>query len=86
MLVTPGATAYLLVRRLPWMMLLGAVLGCFSGVFGILLAWHFSLSPSAAIVLTMTVLFLVAYLLAPGRGWLWTRFTRHAGPTAASAP
>lgn len=73
MLVTPGATAYLLVRRLHWMMVLGAVICCFSGVFGVFLAWHLSVSPSAAIVLTMTVLFLIAYLFAPRRGVLWLR-------------
>jgi ABC-type Mn2+/Zn2+ transport system permease subunit len=78
MLVTPGATAYLLVRRLHWMMLVGALICCFSGVFGIFLAWHFSLAPSAAIVLTMTVLFALAYLFAPGRGLVWMRRVRRA--------
>ncbi len=72
MMVTPAATAYLLVRRLHWMMLIGSVLCCFSGVFGVFLSWHFSMSSSAAIVLTMTVLFLVAYLFAPKRGVVWT--------------
>ncbi len=76
MMVTPAATAYLLVRRLHLMMIVGAIICCFSGVFGVFLSWHLSVSSSAAIVLTMTVLFLIAYLLAPKRGLVWT-FVRY---------
>ena len=72
MMVTPAATAYLLVRRLHVMMIVGSVICCFSGVFGVFLSWHLSISSSAAIVLTMTVLFLIAYLFAPKRGLVWT--------------
>jgi ABC-type Mn2+/Zn2+ transport system permease subunit len=72
MMVTPAATAYLLVRRLHLMMIVGAAICCFSGVFGVLWSWHASISSSAAIVLTMTVLFLIAYLFSPKRGLLWT--------------
>jgi len=50
------------------MMLVGAVICCFSGVFGILLSWHLSIAPSAAIVLTMTFIFLLAYVFSPRRG------------------
>ena len=83
MMVTPAATAYLLVRRLHWMMFLAAVICCFSGVFGVFLSWHFSVTwnlsvPSgAAVVLTMTVLFLTAYLFAPKRGLVWTFVRPH---------
>ena len=75
MMVTPAATAYLLVRRLHRMMLVASILCCFSGVFGIFLSWYVGVSSSAAIVLTMTTLFLLAYLFAPKRGliWSWTR-------------
>src|SRR5215813_14821526 len=61
MMVTPAATAYLLVRRLHWMMLVGSIIACFSGVLGIFIAWHASVSfhynlPSGAtIVLIMTI-------------------------------
>src|SRR5664279_2593449 len=72
MMVTPAATAYLLVRRLHVMMIVASVICCFSGVFGVFLSWHLSVSSSAAIVLTMPVLFLLAYLFAPKRGVIWT--------------
>ncbi len=78
MMVTPAATAYLLVRRLHLMMIVGSLICCFSGVFGVFLSWHLSVSSSAAIVLTMTFLFLFAYLFAPKRGLAWTLFQRRA--------
>ncbi|MEP7289174.1 MAG: metal ABC transporter permease [Chloroflexota bacterium] len=76
MMVTPAATAFLLVRRLHVMMFLSAALSCFAGVFGIFWAWHYSLAPSAAIVLTMTALFFLAYLFSPSRGIVWAAVAR----------
>ncbi len=72
MMVTPAATAYLLVRRLHLMMIVASAICCFSGVLGVFLSWHLGLASSAAIVLTMTVIFLLAYLFAPKRGMVWT--------------
>ena len=71
MLVTPAATAYLLTRRLPTMMVLAASIGAFSGVVGLYLSFYVSVASGAAIVLVCTVLFLFAFLFAPRRGWLW---------------
>jgi manganese/iron transport system permease protein len=73
MLVTPPATAYLLTRRLPAMMLTSAALGAFSGVVGLYLSYYVSVASGAAIVLVSTSLFLLTALLAPRRGWLWRR-------------
>lgn len=83
MLVTPAATAFLLVRQMPRLMLLSALISVGSGLFGILAAWHIGISASAAIVLTMTGLFILAYLFAPGRGLLWDRVFRQAAVTSA---
>jgi manganese/iron transport system permease protein len=57
MLVTPAATASLLTRRLPVMMLLGAGLAALSGVVGLYLSYYFSIASGAAIVLTATAVF-----------------------------
>lgn len=83
MLVTPAATAYLLTRRLSRMMLLGALVGSFSGVVGVMLAWYINVSASAAIVLTMTVLFALVYALAPERGAVWQWRLAHRSPMLA---
>lgn len=71
LLITPAATAQLLVRSLPAIMGLGAAIGTASSVIGLYLAWHADLSASASIVLTATALFVLAFLFAPGRGMVW---------------
>ena len=73
MLVAPAATAQLLTRRLPAMMAVGALVGATSAVVGLYIAWYADVSASAAIVLTATGFFFVAFLFAPGRGVLWQR-------------
>ena len=71
MLVTPAATAYLLTRRLPTMMMLAAAIGALSGVIGLYISFYVSVASGAAIVLVCTLFFVLAFLLAPRRGWLW---------------
>ena len=61
MLVTPAATASLLTQRLPTMMLLAAIFASLSGVIGLYLSFYLSIASGAAIVLTATVFFLVAF-------------------------
>jgi manganese/iron transport system permease protein len=62
MLVTPAATAYLLTHRLPVMMALAAGIGAVSGVAGLYLSYHLNVASGAAIVLTCTALFALAWL------------------------
>ncbi|MGB3702161.1 MAG: metal ABC transporter permease [Anaerolineales bacterium] len=71
MLVTPAATAYLLVRRLPAMMVLSGLIGGFSSLVGLFTSYHLNVASGAAIVLTTTVIFLVVFLFAPQRGLVW---------------
>jgi manganese/iron transport system permease protein len=71
MLVTPGATAYLLTRRLPRMMALSAVLGALASVVGLYASYYLDVVSGAAIVLTATAFFLIAFLFAPKRGMVW---------------
>ena len=76
MLVTPAATAYLLARRLPAMMVLAALVGAFSSVVGLYASYYLNIASGAAIVLTATLCFLIAFLLAPERGFVWQRLQR----------
>jgi len=61
MLVTPAATAYLLTRRLPVMMILGSAIAALSGVIGLYLSFYFSIASGAAIVLTCTAFFILTW-------------------------
>jgi manganese/iron transport system permease protein len=71
MLVTPAATASLLVKRMPRLMLLSAIFCAGAGMFGVMLAWHLRLAASPSIVITLTMLFVLAWLFAPDRGMVW---------------
>ena len=72
MLVTPAATARFFVKRLHHLMLLAAAIGAVGGIIGMYLAWHLEIEASAAIVLTLTAAFLLAFLFAPERGYVWS--------------
>jgi manganese/iron transport system permease protein len=61
MLVTPAATAYLLTRRLARMMVLAALFASFSGIIGLYLSYYLSIASGAAIVLTATSFFMIAF-------------------------
>jgi manganese/iron transport system permease protein len=73
MLVTPAATASLLTRRLPVMMAVAALIGALSSVTGLYLSYYLDVASGAAIVLTATVCFVVAFTFAPRRGLVWRR-------------
>ena len=70
MLITPAAAASLLTRRLPMMMLVGALIGAASAVIGLYLSYYTNLVSGPAIVLTATAAFLLAFLFRRARGAL----------------
>ncbi len=73
MLVTPGATAYLLTRRLAPMMAISAVLGVAASIIGLYLSYYLNIVSGSAIVLVATTFFLLAFFFAPQKGWVWQR-------------
>jgi manganese/iron transport system permease protein len=76
LLVTPAATAHLLTRRLPRMMAIAAAFGVASSVIGLYASYYLDVASGAAIVLTATAFFVLAFLFAPGRGAAWRIFPR----------
>ncbi|MEO1400833.1 MAG: metal ABC transporter permease [Cyanobacteria bacterium J06635_1] len=70
LLITPGATAYLLVPRLHQVMVLGASIGIFSSLCGMYLSYWFNLPSGPAIVLVVSGLFTLALLFSPRYGVL----------------
>ncbi|MBD1928850.1 metal ABC transporter permease [Trichocoleus sp. FACHB-90] len=68
LLITPGATAYLLVKRLHNVMILGAVIGIISSISGMYLSYFFNLPSGPAIVLVVSGLFVIALLFSPSYG------------------
>jgi len=70
LLVTPGATAYLLVQRLHQMMLLGSAISVISSVSGMYLSYYFNLPSGPAVVLVSASFFTLAFLFSPQHGLL----------------
>ncbi|HBE60529.1 MAG TPA: hypothetical protein DDW56_24320 [Cyanobacteria bacterium UBA11366] len=73
LLVGPGITAYLLVKELHQVMVLGAILGVIASINGIYASYYFNIPSGPAIVLVTFGLFLLALLFSPSQGIL----TRH---------
>ncbi len=72
MLVTPGATAYLLSDRFDHMMLIAIASGVFSSVMGTYISYHIDGSTGGCIVVLQTLLFVAAMIFAPKHG-LWVK-------------
>lgn len=82
MLVTPAATASLLVQRLHYVIFVGVAFAVVSAVIGMYVSYHAEIASGASIVLTATAFFIAALLFAPRSGmvarWRLDRRTRLA--------
>ncbi len=73
MLITPSATAQLMTKRLHYMAILSAIIASISGVVGIYVAWHIHIAAAPAIVLVVTILFIVTFGIKFIRERVWHR-------------
>ena len=70
LLITPAASAYLLVNRLHLVMLLGIVIGVISSIAGMYLSYYYNLPSGPAIVLVASGIFILTFLFSPSQGIL----------------
>jgi len=82
MLVTPGATAYLLTDRFGKMLFIATTTGILCGFIGAYVSYFLNGSTGGCIVVLQTVVFLTVLVLAPKHGLLAARTQRQL----ASAP
>ncbi|MFN3993658.1 MAG: metal ABC transporter permease [Tabrizicola flagellatus] len=73
MVVTPGATAYLLTDRFPRLLALSAGIGAATGFTGAYISYFLDGATGGVIVLLQTLLFGLAFLFAPKHGLLAAR-------------
>ena len=73
MLITPGATAYLLSRRFDVMLGLAALVTAIAAVVGIYVSYYLDVSTGGAVVLAQAGAFVLAYLFG-ARGGVVTRW------------
>ncbi|MEA2549353.1 MAG: manganese/iron transport system permease protein [Chloroflexota bacterium] len=83
MLVTPAATAQLLVVRFERLMILAAVLATVAAISGLYLSFYANLASGASIVLIETLFFILALLFGPRSGLLSGRAARRGLAEAA---
>ena len=77
MVVTPGATAYLLTDRFPRLIAISVAIGAVSSFVGAYISYFLDGATGGVIVVLQTLLFLAAFVLAPKHGLLAAR--RRAG-------
>jgi manganese/iron transport system permease protein len=70
MLVGPAVTAYLFVKELHQMMILGSIFGATSSSIGMYLSYYQDIPSGPAIVLVVFTFFFLAFLLSPTHGVL----------------
>ncbi len=73
MVVTPGATAYLLTDRFERLLQISVALGVFTSAIGAYLSYFLDGATGALIVVLQTLLFALAFVFAPVHGRLATR-------------
>lgn len=83
MLVTPGATAYLLTDRFGKMIGLAVAMGVGTSLVGAYVSYFFDGSTGGCIVTLQSLLFVVALVLAPKHGMLAARARRREAVAAA---
>ena len=73
MVVTPGATAYLLTDRFGRMIALSTLIGGMTALLGAYASYYMDAAMGGLIVCLQTILFLLAFLLAPKYGFIQNR-------------
>jgi ABC-type Mn2+/Zn2+ transport system permease subunit len=86
MLITPGATAYLLTDRFGTMMWLSAGLGVATSLAGAYASYYINGATGGCIVTLQTLVFLAAFVFAPKRGILASRRAMRSGVIEINQP
>ncbi len=80
MVVTPGATAYLLTDRFPRLLFIAVLIGSLTSLVGAYISYFLDGATGGIIVVLQTLIFLIAFVFAPKHGLL---ASRRAARTAA---
>jgi manganese/iron transport system permease protein len=84
MVVTPGATAYLLTDRFGWLLVIAVALGAVTSFAGAYLSYFLDGATGGVIVTLQTLVFLAAFYFAPKHGLIAARRRRFAPEEAAA--
>ena len=73
MVVTPGATAYLLTDRFPRLLMIAVIIGTLTSFTGAYISYFLDGATGGIIVVMQTLIFLAAFFFAPKHGMLAAR-------------
>lgn len=73
MVITPGATAYLLTNRFSRLLIIAILIGFFTSGIGAWISYYLDGATGGVIISLQTVIFLLAFLFAPEHGLIPTR-------------
>ncbi|HDU5462059.1 TPA: iron/manganese ABC transporter permease subunit SitC [Klebsiella quasipneumoniae subsp. similipneumoniae] len=73
LVVTPGATAWLLTDRFPRLLAIAVAIGSLTSFFGAWLSYYLDGATGGIIVVAQTLLFLITFIFAPKHGLLANR-------------
>ena len=69
MVVTPGATAYLLTDKFPRLLIISMIIGTLSSFFGAYISYFLNGATGGIIVSILTLIFIFTFILAPKHGY-----------------
>ncbi len=69
MVVTPGATAYLLTDKFPRLLIISVIIGTLSSFFGAYISYFLNGATGGIIVSILTLIFISTFILAPKHGY-----------------
>ena len=69
MVVTPGATAYLLTDKFPRLLIISVIIGTLSSFFGAYISYFLNGAAGGIIVSILTLIFISTFILAPKHGY-----------------
>lgn len=85
MVVTPGATAYLLTDRFPRLLILSVAIGSVTSFLGAYFSFFLDGATGGIIICLQTLVFLLAFAFAPKHGMLAARRRARAGAVVGGA-
>jgi manganese/iron transport system permease protein len=73
MVITPGATAYLICDRFPRLIAISVMIGVVTSVMGTYISFFLDGATGGVIVTLQLIIFLITFVIAPKYGWLASR-------------
>ena len=83
MVVTPGATAYLLTDRFGKLLIISTLLGGITSIVGAYISYYIDGATGGCIVALQTLIFLIAFFFSPKYGLIPRRFVNQSAKSIA---